>query len=76
MEDFREFLTDFISPAVLWLIFLVIVLVFVVISVALTYHWKNYNVNSVLVRRLRRVYFWVSGIFLAAMVIALVSYSL
>jgi len=74
--DFRERLTDFIPPVLLWIVFLVIILIFIVVSVALTYHWKNYNVDSKVVRRIKKVYFWVSGGFLLAMFVSAILYSL
>lgn len=73
-DNFRERLTDFIPPVLLWIVFLVIILIFIVVSVALTYHWKNYNVDSKVVRRIKRVYFWVSGVFLLAMLVGVISY--
>lgn len=73
-DNFRERLTDFIPPVLLWIVFLVIILIFIVVSVALTYHWKNYNVDSKVVRRIKRVYFWVSGVFLLAMLVSVISY--
>ena len=72
--DFRERLTDFIPPVLLWMVFLVIILIFIVVSAALTYHWKNYNVDSKVVRQIKRVYFWVSGVFLLAMLVSVISY--
>ena len=72
--NFRERLTDFIPPVLLWIIFLVIILIFIVVSVALTYHWKNYNVDSKVVKRIKKVYFGVSGIFLLAMLVGVISY--
>ena len=72
--DFRERLTDFIPPVLLWIVFLVIILIFIVVSVALTYHWKNYNVDSKVVKRIKKVYFGVSGVFLLAMLVGVISY--
>lgn len=72
--NFRERLTDFIPPVLLWIIFLVIILIFIVVSVALTYHWKNYNVDSKVVKRIKKVYFGVSGVFLLAMLVGVISY--
>lgn len=72
--NFRERLTDFIPPVLLWIVFLVIILIFIVVSVALTYHWKNYNVDSKVVKRIKKVYFGVSGVFLLAMLVGVISY--
>ena len=75
MENLRNNLSDFVSPAVLWVVFLLTILVFIVVSVALMYHWRNYNTNSSVGKRVRRAYFLVSGGFLFAMLAALIAYS-
>ena len=73
-DGLRERLTDFVPPILLWIVFLLIILVFIVVSAALTYHWKNYNVDSKVVGRIKKVYFWVSGVFLLAMLFGAISY--
>ena len=74
-ENFRESIVDFISPAVIIGVFLLTVVVSIIVSVALMYHWKNYNVNSAVTKRIIRIYFLVSGAFLFAMLVAIISYS-
>jgi len=74
-EGIRESLANFISPTVLWLVYLIAFAVFVVVSIALMYHWKNYNVNSAVGKRIVRGYFLVSGIFLFSMLVAAIAYS-
>jgi len=74
-DDIKEVLFDFVSPSILWGVLAVIVLTFSVISVALTYHWKNYNVNSAVAKRLVRIYFVVSVGLLFIMLISVISYS-
>jgi len=76
IEDIRNTVANFISPSVLWAVLGAIVLVFAVVSVALMYHWKNYNVDSKVVSRITRVYFFVSFTFILAMAAAITSYSL
>ena len=66
---------SFTSPIILLAIFVVALIVFAIVSPALRYHWKNYNVNSALVRRLSKVYFWVSGFLLLGMLISIILYS-
>jgi ABC-type polysaccharide/polyol phosphate export permease len=73
-DNLRNLFAEAISPIILLALFSLAVVAFIVISMALTYHWRNYNVNSKLVGRLTRVYFWVSGIFLAGMAAALFQY--
>ena len=74
IENARTVIVNFVSPSILWSVLAVIVLVFVVISFALMYHWKNYNVDSKVVSRLIKVYFLVSLSFILAMAAAVSSY--
>lgn len=75
IEDFRETLIELIPPTILWMIFLVTISVFIIISVALMYHWKNYNTNSAVSKRIMKIYFLISGSFLFAMLVAAIAYS-
>jgi len=75
-EDIRNTIANFVSPSVLWAVLGAIVVAFTVVSVALMYHWKNYNVDSKVVTRITRVYFLVSFTFILAMAAAITSYSL
>lgn len=75
MESLRDSLLEFVTPAVLWVVFILVLLVFAAISTALMYHWKNYNVNSAVGRRIRKAYFFVSGGFIFAILVALIAYS-
>ena len=74
-ENFRESIVNAISPAVLVGIFMLTVAVFIIVSVALLYHWRNFNANPAVTKRIIRVYFLISGMFLLAMLAAAVSYS-
>lgn len=74
-ESFREGIVDFISPSVIIGVFLLAVMVFIIVSIALMYHWKNYNVNSTVTKRVIRAYFLISSSFLFAMLVAAISYS-
>jgi len=74
-ENFRESIVDFISPSVLIGIFLLTVMVFIIVSIALMYHWRNFSVNPAATKRIIRVYFFVSGAFLLSMLFAAISYS-
>jgi len=76
IDEIRNLLIEFVPPVVLWAVYGVVLLIFAVVSVAITYHWKNYNVNSKMVRRLKKVYFLISGAFLFVMLVAVISYSL
>jgi len=73
--DLREDITGLVSPEILWVVFFVAVLIFIVVSIALMYHWRNYNTNSVVGKRVRRTYILISGVFLFAMLVAAISYS-
>jgi len=74
-EELRDSLLDLVSPIVLWAVFVLVLIVFAIISTALMYHWRNYNFNSAVSKRVRKVYFVVSGMFLAAMLISIIAYS-
>lgn len=76
IEDIRNTVASFVSPSALWATLGVIVLAFAVVSVALMYHWRNYNVDSKVVKRITKVYFLVSFAFILAMAAAITSYSL
>lgn len=76
IDEIRALLSEFVPPIVLWVIYAIVVLIFVVVSVAITYHWKNYNVDSAMVGRLKKAYFLVSGAFLLAMAMSAIFYSL
>lgn len=75
-DNLRENLTELISPLLLSLIFLVVILVFIIVSTALVYHWKNYNIDSTVAKRITKMYFLVSGGFLLVMLTAIIVYSL
>jgi len=75
-DEIRALLTEFVPPIVLWVIYAIVILIFVIVSVAITYHWRNYNVDSKMVGRLKKVYFLVSGAFLLVMAISAIFYSL
>ncbi|MDX1608191.1 MAG: hypothetical protein R3251_03200 [Candidatus Spechtbacterales bacterium] len=49
----------------------VILVAFLVLSMALDHHWKNYGVTKKQIKHLRQVYFGVSGLFLAGMIAGL-----
>lgn len=76
IDEIRALLTEFVPPIVLWVVYAIVILIFAIVSVAITYHWKNYNVDSKMVGRLKKVYFLVSGTFLLAMAISAIFYSL
>ena len=76
IDEIRALLTEFVPPIVLWVVYAIVILIFAIVSVVITYHWKNYNVDSKMVGRLKKVYFLVSGTFLLAMAISAIFYSL
>lgn len=71
----RESLTGVMSPTILWAVFIFTILGFLVVSVALLYHWKNYNVDARSAKKISRFYFLVSALFLLIMLFAVISYS-
>jgi len=71
----RETFVGAMSPTILWVIFAVTFIIFIVVSVALLYHWKNYNVDQGSAKKISRFYFLVSALFLVVMFMAAISYS-
>jgi len=71
-----ESLIDFVTPGIVWGAYFLIVVVFIVVSIALGYHWKNYNVRTVKGSRMIRMYIIVSSILLVIMFISAAAYSL
>ena len=74
--DFLESLIGFVTPAVVWGAYLLIVAVFILVSTALGYHWKNYNVRSVKGSKMMKMYIVISAILLVVMFISAAAYSL
>ena len=54
----------------------VVLVVFLVLSMALNHHWENYGVTDEQIKHLRQVYFGVSGLFLLGMVVGLLTFLL
>ncbi|MDX1535556.1 MAG: hypothetical protein R3346_02240 [Candidatus Spechtbacterales bacterium] len=55
----------------LWIITAGVLLIFAVVSIILYHHWKEYGVEQKNVKRLLIIYFSVSGLLLATMIISL-----
>ena len=71
-ESLVKFITPrFVSYAMLiW--FALVMVFFAVITVILNYHWKQYGVTVESLKRLRKIYFSVSGVIMAAMTVILI----
>ncbi len=68
-----EIISKFMPPAML-AVFLGTLIFFGIISVILNYHWTSYGINSKQLTRIRRVYFGVSALFVAALAFIVISY--
>ena len=73
--EIAELLLDVVSPVVLWGAFAVFLTFFGIVSTALMYHWKHYNIDDRKSKAAMRLYFAVSGLFIFVMLISLISYS-
>jgi len=73
--DIVESLPDFVSPVILWAAFFAVGVFFVIVTAALMYHWKNYNIDNRKSRKVMRIYFGVSGIFIFIMLISVMAYA-
>lgn len=75
IERFGDGLMDVMTPTVVWTIFAVALIAFVAISIALTYHWKNYTLDSKSPKRIIRFYFLVSLGFILLMTVGVIAYT-
>lgn len=76
MDEIINLILDFISPVFVWGTFLVLVTFFVMVSWALSYHWKNYSINKTKSSRIMRAYYIVSFILIGIMFISAITFSL
>jgi len=71
----RKSVANYVSPTVIWLLMALAFAAFVVISIALVFHWKNYNADENVSNKIIRTYFIVSAIFLIGMIVSALMYS-
>ena len=67
-------LIETFAPGALWLVFAVIMLFTVAVTVALSYHWREYTVDARKSNLMFRGYLAVAGIFVLIMLIAILLY--
>jgi hypothetical protein len=60
-----------VDPDLFWILFYIIILVFIIISFILHYHWKNYSITPHEVKKVYVLYFSVSFLLIASMFIFL-----
>ena len=60
MPDFGHLisLSFAISPVVFWGLFFLVLIVFVIMSLILFYHWRNFEFDPVVVRSMTLLYFF------------------
>ncbi|MDD5710645.1 MAG: hypothetical protein PHV43_00885 [Candidatus Colwellbacteria bacterium] len=73
MGTLADLLEDF-APGVLWVVFFVVMLFTVAVAVALSYHWREYAVDSHKNDLMFRGYLIVAGIFAFIMLMAILFY--
>lgn len=59
------------SFSVWWLVLLLVIGVFAILSAILLYHWREYALDKTIIKRVTRVYFLVSGSFILLMAVSL-----
>lgn len=66
MVSFNSFLkiSDIFTPTALWLVLLLVIGGFAIISAVLLYHWNKYALRKEVAKKVISVYFVVSGIFI------------
>ncbi len=70
-----EIILRYLTPGVLWVVFLLVVAFVTLIGITLSYHWKEYSTDVHRTKRFFNVYMAVTGIFLGVMAISIVLYS-
>ncbi len=60
----------------LWVVLVGILLVYVVVSIILEHHWKNYGITRNQIKKLRYIYFGVSGVLIITMIASFVIWKL
>jgi hypothetical protein len=63
-----------LNSAILFAIFSFFVLIFIVISTVLTYHWKTYGMGSTTIVFARNIYFGFSGIIIFVAIVSIISF--
>lgn len=54
--------------------FLIVLLLFIIITMILRYHWKKYGVSEEKMRRVYRIYMRISLAFFAVMITSMIAY--
>ncbi|MEX2054432.1 MAG: hypothetical protein WD883_02740 [Candidatus Colwellbacteria bacterium] len=70
-----ELILGYITPGVLWVIFLLMMSFVVFVGITLSYHWKEYAIDSHKTRRFLTIYTLMTGFFLGLMAISIFLYS-
>ena len=63
-----------VKPEYLWILVVLAVIFYVVISLILSYHWKRYGFEAGIMSRASLIYFSISGILFAGMFISFFIY--
>lgn len=70
----EKIFADFISPIAVWVAFVVILALFSIATIALRYHWKNYDIDENRGKRIMRIYVLVSVVLILIMLVAAITY--
>ena len=69
-----ELFTQLVSPGVLWIVFVLIGAFVTIITVTLSYHWREYSVDARKSIRFFRAYIVVMAILMSIMAISIYLY--
>lgn len=67
---------ELVTPATLWIGFVLVFGVFALISAILLYHWHKYTFEKRIAKKAMTLYFSVSGVFLLLLIVSLLSLTL
>ncbi|MBT9169087.1 MAG: hypothetical protein DDT19_02439 [Syntrophomonadaceae bacterium] len=67
LSDFNQ-----IINVVVVLTLIAVVVSFIIISVVLNYHWSRYGISADKIKRVKRIYFGISAVFIAIMAVSFI----
>ena len=71
----EEIIINLLSPGLLFGLFAVAVLFNVIVGVALSYHWREYSMDSHRSKQVYKTYVFVSVVLLGAMLVGILLYT-
>jgi len=69
-----EILLEFLTPGVLWVVFLLVAVFITLVGIMLSYHWKEYSTDAHKSGKFFRLYIFITALFLGIMAISIMLY--